>query len=136
MFIAGGWDALRRPESKVGPAETVVGPLPVDADTKELVRLNGAVQVIAGGLLAVGRMPRLSAAALAGSLVPTTLAGHRFWEEKDESARAGQRIHFLKNVAMLGGLVLELGESGGGWHRSTRRRRRSKATVTSRGGRR
>jgi uncharacterized membrane protein YphA (DoxX/SURF4 family) len=80
MFIAGGWDTLRRPGSKVGAAEKVVGPLPVEADTKELVRLNGAVQVIAGGLLAVGRVPRLSAAALAGSLVPTILASHRFWE--------------------------------------------------------
>jgi uncharacterized membrane protein YphA (DoxX/SURF4 family) len=135
MFIAGGWDAVRRPESKVGAAKKVVSPLPVDADTKALVRLNGAVQVTAGSLLAVGRAPRLSAAALAGSLVPTTLAGHRFWEEKDESARAGQRVHFLKNLAMLGGLVLELGDSGTRRHRSTRRRR-SKSTVRSRGGKR
>jgi putative oxidoreductase len=40
------------------------------------------------------------------SLVPTTLAGHRFWEVTDKQARAAQRIHFLKNVAMLGGLIL------------------------------
>ena len=40
------------------------------------------------------------------SLIPTTLAGHRFWEEQDEMRRAQQRIHFFKNLSMLGGLML------------------------------
>ena len=39
-------------------------------------------------------------------MVPTTLAGHRFWEQKDKAARAQQMTHFFKNVSMLGGLVL------------------------------
>jgi uncharacterized membrane protein YphA (DoxX/SURF4 family) len=47
------------------------------------------------------------------SLVPTTLAGHPFWHEADQAARAQQRIHFLKNVAMLGGLILAAGDTGG-----------------------
>jgi len=40
--------------------------------------------------------------------VPTTLAGHRFWEEEDEAARAQQTVQFLKNAAMMGGLLLIL----------------------------
>ena len=47
-----------------------------------------------------------SALALAGSLVPTTLAGHRFWEEEDDAARAQQTVQFLKNLAMFGGLLM------------------------------
>ena len=47
-----------------------------------------------------------SALALAGSLVPTTLAGHRFWEEEDDAARAQQTFQFLKNLAMFGGLLM------------------------------
>jgi uncharacterized membrane protein YphA (DoxX/SURF4 family) len=43
---------------------------------------------------------------LIGSLIPTTLAGHRFWQETDEARRSQQRIHFLKNVGLLGGLIL------------------------------
>ena len=43
---------------------------------------------------------------LAASLVPTTAAGHRFCEETDPSMKANQRTHFLKNVSMLGGLIL------------------------------
>jgi hypothetical protein len=38
--------------------------------------------------------------------VPTTLAGHWFREEDDPKVRDGQTIHFLKNVAMPGGLAV------------------------------
>jgi uncharacterized membrane protein YphA (DoxX/SURF4 family) len=74
------------------------------------VRINGAVQVVAGTMLALNRLPRLAALALAGSLVPTTLAGHRFWNESDPSGRAAQRTQFLKNAAMLGGLLVVVSE--------------------------
>jgi putative oxidoreductase len=110
MFVYGGLDAFRNPEGKVPRAEKVApdiaGVVGVDADTEQLVQFNGAVQVAAGVTLALGIFPRLSALALAGSLVPTTLAGHRFWEEEDDAARAQQTIQFLKNAAMLGGLLL------------------------------
>jgi uncharacterized membrane protein YphA (DoxX/SURF4 family) len=111
MFVTGGLDSLRHPEPKV-PAADPIGPriaakLPyLPQDPEQLVRINGAVQVGAGLMLALGRFPRLSSALLAGSLVPTTLAGHRFWEEQDDARRAQQRIHFFKNLSMLGGLML------------------------------
>jgi putative oxidoreductase len=63
------------------------------------------VQAGAGALLAVGVLPRLSALALAGSLVPTTLAGHAFWTFEDPALRKQQQIQFAKNVAMLAGLL-------------------------------
>ena len=44
-------------------------------------------------------------AVLAGSLVPTTLGAHRFWEMQGPAA-AQQRTQFLKNAAILGGLIL------------------------------
>jgi hypothetical protein len=42
----------------------------------------------------------------AGSLVPTTIAGHPYWAVEDPSARKMQRIQFHKNMAMIGGLLL------------------------------
>jgi putative oxidoreductase len=60
----------------------------------------------AGGALALGITPRPAVTVLAGSLVPTTLAGHRFWEQDDDAARLGQVIHFLKNLAIMGGPAL------------------------------
>jgi uncharacterized membrane protein YphA (DoxX/SURF4 family) len=118
MFIYGGLDALRDPEGKAKVADEVAPMIAAalrlpTTDTVKLVRINGGVQVVAGTMLALGKGRRLSAVVLAASLVPTTYAGHRFWEEVDEERRAQQRIQFLKNVAMLGGLVLAAGDTGG-----------------------
>jgi uncharacterized membrane protein YphA (DoxX/SURF4 family) len=113
MFVYGGLDAVRNPGSKASKAASVTDPLidvaPVDAEPVDLVRLNGAVQVGAGIGLALGRLPRLCATLLAGSLLLTTAAGHRFWEETDDRSRAQQTIHFLKNLSMLGGLLAVVG---------------------------
>jgi uncharacterized membrane protein YphA (DoxX/SURF4 family) len=111
MFIRGGWDTFQNPESKVKVAEPVTKAVSerlsfVPDDPVVLVRLNGAFQVGAGALLAAGPFRRLAALLLIGSLIPTTFAGHAFWKEVDEQKRAQQQIHFLKNAAMLGGLVL------------------------------
>lgn len=111
VFITGGYSTLVGPERVAAKAEPLVGAvadrLPgVPKDVETAVRLNGAVQVVAGVFLSLGIAPRLSAAALAGSLVPTTYAGHPFWEIDDPQDRAQQRIHFLKNLAMFGGLML------------------------------
>ena len=81
-------------------------------DPIALVRFNGGVQAIGGALLGLGAFTRLAAFTLAASLVPTTLAGHRFWEETDAEGRAAQRVQFFKNAAMLGGLVLLVADGG------------------------
>jgi putative oxidoreductase len=117
MFIYGGLDSVKRPTKKAPAAAPVVEPVvesfDLPGDVAAWVRVNGAVQVAAGTALALGKMPRLAALALAGSLIPTTLAGHRFWEEGDPAKRAGQTTHFLKNVSMLGGLLLAADDTGG-----------------------
>jgi hypothetical protein len=89
--------------------------------TEQAVRLNGAIQLAAGTMLGLGWLPRLSALAIAGTLVPTTLAGHRFWEIEDPQERAQQRIHFLKNLTMLGGLLIAAADTGGSPSLSWRR---------------
>ncbi|HEX3783901.1 MAG TPA: DoxX family protein [Pseudonocardiaceae bacterium] len=120
IFIAGGIDTLRNPEPKVRQVEPFLrksvdsatkalpGGLPanVPTDPATLVRLDAAVKVGAGVTLALGKFPRLSAFALAVGLVPTSLAAHAFWEHDDEQARAMQQTHFLKNLGLLGGLLL------------------------------
>jgi len=116
VFVAGGVDALRNPAPRVKAAAPLVAKgeqalpnditdnVPTDPDT--LVKVNAGVQIGGGLLLAVGKLPRLASLALAGSLVPTTLAGHAFWEESDPETKAAQRIHFLKNVSLAGGLLI------------------------------
>jgi putative oxidoreductase len=118
IFAIQGFDTMLNPQRVIAAAEPVVRPLAervsvVPDQTEQAVRLSGAVQLVAGSLLAMGKLPRLSALAIAATLVPTTLAGHRFWEVEDDKDRAQQRIHFLKNVSMLGGLLITAADTAG-----------------------
>lgn len=117
MFIVGGLDALRHPGTRVEQAAPIVDkiaePLGLPNDPELMVRANGATMAVAGSLLALGRLPRLSSLALAGSLAPTTFAGHPFWTEKDPAVRKQQRTHFLKNLGLLGGVLLASVDTAG-----------------------
>lgn len=117
MFVYGGLDAARNPEPKAAKAEPVITPIAAELGASDeppaWVRFNGIAEVSAGLTLALGNLPRLAAVVLAGSLVPTTLAGHRFWEENDPARRSAQTIQFLKNVSMLGGLLLAAADTEG-----------------------
>ncbi len=117
MFLVGGVNALKNAEASAAKARPVTDRLvplarkaapsaPIPQDPKTLVRINAVVQLVAGAALATGRAPRISSTVLAASLLPTTMAGHRFWEETEPKAKANQRVHFFKNVSMLGGLLL------------------------------
>jgi putative oxidoreductase len=115
-FIYGGIQTLRNPQSHVGPARPVVEkvaetadkqlPVQLPRDPEQWVKIDAGVKVGAGLLFALGKFPRLSALLLGASIVPTTLAGHRFWEVSDPQEKSGQIAHFLKNLGLLGGLLL------------------------------
>lgn len=97
-------DSARRVTDKIAPTLERVDPrIPTDART--LLRIKAASDVVAGLALATGHFTRPAAAVLAAGLVPTTLAGHPFWGVPKEQ-RAAQRTQFLKNVSLLGGLLL------------------------------
>jgi len=78
-----------------------------------VVRIDGVVKLVAGVALGLGRAPRLAAAVLSASLVPTTLAAHSFWKIDDESDRGLQKQEFFKNASMLGGLLLAVVDTEG-----------------------
>ena len=103
IFIHGGWNAFKEPGHRAKQAEKLGLP-----NAERLVRANGLAMVAGGAALALGIVPRATAAGLIASLVPTTLAGHRFWEEEDPQARRMQLTQFLKNLGLIGGLVLLL----------------------------
>ena len=115
-FVYGGIDTLRNPQSRVPGAQPVVDtiartadaqlPVQVSRDVEQWVKADAGIKVAAGSLFALGKLPRLSALALAASIVPTTLAGHRFWEHEDPEERFGQLSNLLKNAGLLGGLLI------------------------------
>ncbi len=148
MFLNGGVNALKNADrlaqrarpvtERVTPAVERTSMLPVSLDSKQLVQLNAAVQIAGGAMLATGHAPRLASLALVGSLVPTTLAGHRFWEESEPLQRSNQRIHFLKNVSMAGGLLLSSVDTEGkpslAWRAQHRAGQARKATARANAG--
>jgi len=140
-FIYGGIDTLRNPQSRVPGARPVVEkvaeqadkqlPVQVPRDVEQWVKIDAAVKVGAGTLFALNRLPRLSALLLTGSIVPTTLAGHRFWEHDDPKERFGQLSHFLKNLGLLGGLLLAVVDTEGKPSVGYRARRAAKQASKS-----
>jgi len=109
-FITSGADVLRNPGPRAETAKPVIdrarGVVPqLPADDATVVRMDAAVKVLFGLMLLLGKFQRLSALVLAGSLVPTTAGGHRFWEQGDETAKRNHKMHFQKNAAILGGLL-------------------------------
>ncbi|MET7363740.1 DoxX family protein [Streptomyces sp. NPDC005562] len=118
VFVTGGAQTLRNPERAAPAVEPLAAPVAsrvswLPEDPEKLVRINGAVQLGAGLMLATGRVPRVAALALAGTLVPTTLAGHAWWKEKDPEQRAAQRTQFIKNVSLFGGLLIAAADTHG-----------------------
>jgi putative oxidoreductase len=140
-FVYGGIDTLRNPQTRVPGAAPVVEqitatadqqlPVQVPRDVEQWVKIDAGVKVAAGSLLALGKLPRLSALALSASIVPTTLAGHRFWEHDDPKERFGQISHFLKNLGLLGGLLIAAVDTEGKPSVGYRARRAAKRAASS-----
>ncbi|HSK97597.1 MAG TPA: DoxX family protein [Euzebyales bacterium] len=107
VFLQTSLKAIQNAERMTAGPEALGLPEPV-----RMVQLHGVTNLVGGVLLALGIKPRLAAWALVANLVPTTLAGHRFWEEDDEGARLGQEIQFFKNISMLGGLFAVIAAEG------------------------
>jgi putative oxidoreductase len=62
------------------------------------------LQFVAGLALLCGFRQRVAALALLVFLVPATLIAHPFWLDHT-ATRQLQLVHFMKNLAMIGGLL-------------------------------
>jgi putative oxidoreductase len=111
-FVWLGYEAASEPGSRVELAAKLGVPEPELA-----VKVNGAAMVAGGLALATGVLPKTAAAGLVASMIPTTLAGHSFWQHEDPQLRKTNRIQFLKNLGLIGGL-LAVAASGRGRDRS------------------
>ena len=79
-----------------------------------LLPLAIGVELGGGLLLALGWKARWAAAALLLFLIPATLIFHPFWGLDPKLAQM-QKIHFLKNVAIMGGMLMVLAIGAGAW---------------------
>jgi uncharacterized membrane protein YphA (DoxX/SURF4 family) len=100
IFLTGGLATLRQPEARVAQIARFRFPLAHVA-----VRVNAIGMMGAGLFLALGLFPQEAASVLLALLLPTTLFGHAFWLEQGQ-ARQAQLAHFVKNLGLMGGLLL------------------------------
>lgn len=113
-FVVEGARALRRPLPLATGTESWAGRLGVSVgDPLRMAKLNASVQIGAGGLLALGRLPRTASLVLAASLVPATLAEHAWWKEEDPELRKDQLLVFTQRIGLFGALLLAAADTHG-----------------------
>lgn len=121
-FIARGVDTLRDPSTSTETTRRTLGALsalpgPVGAgvpnNAAAVARVNAAVQVVGGLLLALGRAPRLTAAALAVTMLPRSVGSQAFLKDADPQHAAAQRREFFTDVSLLGGLIIAAADTAG-----------------------
>ena len=100
VFLVAGWRKLMAVAGTAGYFAKLGLPMPeVLAWVAIVIELGGAI------LLIVGWQTRFAALLLALFTVIAAFAAHRFWEF-DAAQQANQMNHFLKNLAIVGGMIV------------------------------
>ena len=144
VFISRGIEALRSPKpatdatrqtlEELSKLPDPVGTnLPTNAET--VAKVTAAVQIGGGLLLAAGRLPRFASAALALSVVPSSLGGHAFWPQVAPQRKADERRAFITDVSLIGGLIIAAVDTEGkpslGWRGRRAARKVSEAVASA-----
>jgi putative oxidoreductase len=124
-FVSGGIDALRDGGRRAEQARSIGV-----TDGQSATRAVAGVQIGAGLLLVLGRFPRLASLALAVTVVPEAATAHAFWSEQDKQDRQHQRSAFVRDLGLLGGLLVSVADTGG--RESVPHRARRKARDAAR----
>lgn len=73
---------------------------------KLAVGVTGALLLIGGLGIILGAYVQWAILALVIFLIPTTLMMHDFWKSADPMDKMGQRVQFMKNIALLAALLM------------------------------
>jgi uncharacterized membrane protein YphA (DoxX/SURF4 family) len=128
VFIGQGVETLRNPTVTLEATEPTIAALrtlpepvgdKIPSNPETAARINAAVQVGGGLLLATGKLPRIASAALAFTVIPGSLGAHLFWNESDPERKAQKRHDLLTDLSLLGGLIIAAADTAGkpslGW---------------------
>lgn len=99
IFIGSGIDKLKNPKQTTEYMKAYGIPL-----RNVALPVASAVEILGGLSLLTGYKSRYAASVLLGMLVPTTFIFHRFWSEPEDQKKM-QQINFMKNHAIMGGLL-------------------------------
>ena len=80
-----------------------------------------AIEIVCGLMLVVGWQTRAAALVLLLFMVPVTAVFHNPWAATDAAMAQQQMIHFLKNLAIMGGLLNLLAFGAGSYSLESRK---------------
>lgn len=128
VFISRGVESLRSPKPAADATRQTLDGLSklpdpvgtnVPSDAETVAKVNAAVQIGGGLLLATGKFPRVASIALAASVVPGSLGGNAFWNQSDPQRKSEERKAFITDISLLGGLIIAAVDTEGkpslGW---------------------
>jgi uncharacterized membrane protein YphA (DoxX/SURF4 family)/polyhydroxyalkanoate synthesis regulator phasin len=127
-FIGQGVESLLNPKAAAeaaAPAVDGLQALPdqvarnIPADPQTFAQITAGVQIGGGLLLATGKLPRVASAVLALTVLPANFGTYSFWTETDPERKAELRRGFLKDLSLVGGLLIASADTAGkpslGW---------------------
>ncbi len=100
IFLWSGYGKLVAPEGLAGMLGGRGLPMPL-----YLAYAAGAVEVALGAVVVLGWQARLAALGLVAFTIVATYLGHDFWNQTGAAVR-GNQIHAMKNLAIIGGLLM------------------------------
>lgn len=100
-FLMNAWGHFKHLESMTGYAQSKGVPNP-----RAAVFVGGVLLLLGGLGVVFGIAPEASLALLLIFLVPVTFKMHAFWKETDPNAKMSEQIQFMKNMALIGALLM------------------------------
>jgi putative oxidoreductase len=83
---------------------------------QQIMLLGAIIFLLVGSLsLIVGFRARIGAFLLLIFLVLANYYIHAFWKIPEATARAQEMMHFLKNVSLMGAMLIVMGNGPGSW---------------------
>ncbi|WJY97484.1 DoxX family membrane protein [Corynebacterium fournieri] len=123
VYVIDGVETLLNPAGHKDSSDSVLkklravtpreyrGFLPKSPETA--AQIVGATKAGAGASFAIGKFPRLSAALLAATALPTIAGRHAFWEAEDDDEKARRRTGALTDLGLAGGVLLATVDTAG-----------------------
>jgi putative oxidoreductase len=100
FFLLSGVTKIARNKMMVEYAVSRKLPMP-----RAAIALAALIELAGGIFVLAGFYTRIAAAILIVYLIPTTLIFHNFWAVAG-AEKQNQGVHFMKNMAIMGGLLI------------------------------
>src|SRR5215469_6800686 len=103
FFLMNGFNHFAKLNMMAGYAKSKGIPAPALA-----VGCSGVLLFLGGLSLLLGYHPTIGAGLLVAFLLGVSFSMHNFWTVQDQQAKMGEMTNFLKNIAILGLLLMTL----------------------------